>query len=105
MIRPEWRKQFYGRAWRRYRARLLEVRGAWCRDCGREIARYAQCSHTTHDPLTSSIRILCPSCHTRADAAHCRAVRRIRRAERTGQLWFWPPVEAPRAPVQEELFA
>ena len=87
MIRPAY-KSFYGRAWRRYRARLLEVRGAWCRDCGRAVSSYINLSHETHDPLTSSIRIRCAGCHARADAGHRAAVVRRRRAEACGQLWL-----------------
>lgn len=104
-IRAEWRSTYYGRDWRRYRARLLEIRGAWCRDCGRQIARYANLSHDTHNPETSGVTIRCAACHARHDAPHCRAVRRRNAAERAGQMWLWPPVEAPAIAVQGELFA
>jgi hypothetical protein len=98
------RARWYGRDWRRYRARLLELRGAWCRDCGRAIARYANLSHDTHDPATSSVTIRCAACHARHDARHSLGVRRRRAAERWGQLWLWPPVAPRRAYVQGELF-
>ncbi|HEV8500411.1 MAG TPA: hypothetical protein VGR63_02455 [Casimicrobiaceae bacterium] len=97
-IRPEYRA-FYGHAWRRFRARLLEVRGAVCRDCGRAIGRYANLSHETHDPLTSGIRIRCAGCHARADSAHRIAVIRRRRAGEAGQLWLWPEVEYAATPA------
>jgi hypothetical protein len=92
MIRPTYRA-FYGRAWRKYRARLLELRGAVCRDCGHAIAHYANLSHETHDPRTSSVRIRCCACHTRADAGHRAAVVRRRRAAACGQLWLSPALE------------
>jgi hypothetical protein len=98
MIRPEYRA-FYGPAWQKYRERLLEVRGAWCRDCGRAIAKYANLSHETHDPLNSSIRIRCVACHTRADAPHALAVRRRNRAKRTGQLWLSAALEHAATPA------
>jgi hypothetical protein len=113
MIRAEYRK-FYGREWKVYRARLLEVRGAWCRDCGRTIAKYANLSHDTHDPMTSSVTVRCPGCHTRRDSAQRCAVTRRRRAAQAGQLWLWAEVEfaatpawaIPRAALaQGELFA
>jgi hypothetical protein len=113
MIRPEYRA-FYGRAWRKYRERLLEVRGAWCRDCGRAIAKYANLSHDTHDPLTSDVTIRCAADHARHDAGHRLAVYRRSRAAQAGQLWLWAEVEfaatpawaIPRAALaQGELFA
>jgi RNase P subunit RPR2 len=103
LIRPEY-KRFYGREWRQYRARLLEVRGAWCRDCRRPIARYANLSHDTHNPETSEVTIRCAACHARHDSRHALAVRRRRAAERSGQLWLWPLEDAPPAAVQGELF-
>lgn len=98
MIRPEYRR-FYGRDWRRYRLRLLELRGAWCRDCGHAIARYANLSHETHDPLNSSVRIRCAACHARADARHRAAVVRRKRAAAAGQLWLMPEIEWAAAPA------
>jgi hypothetical protein len=98
MIRAEYRK-FYGRAWRRFRARLLEVRGAVCRDCGRAITRYVNLSHESHDPVGSSIRIRCAACHARADAPHRLAVVRRRRAAHAGQLWLWIEVEYAATPA------
>jgi RNase P subunit RPR2 len=97
-IRAEYRK-FYGPAWRRYRSRLLELRGAWCRDCGRAIAKYANLSHETHDPVNSSVRIRCAACHTRADAPHRAAVLRRRRAEASGQLWLLAEIEFAATPA------
>lgn len=98
MIRPAYRA-FYGRAWRKYRARLLEVRGEVCADCGIEPAAYINLSHTTHDPQNSSIKILCCSCHTRRDARHRLAVTRRRRAEACGQFWLMPELEYAATPA------
>ena len=100
-IRAEWRKTFYGPAWRRYRDALIAVRGAVCRDCGRAIARYVNVSHETHDPRTSSTRIRCAACHARADAPHRIAVIRRRRAEASGQLWLLPEIEFASVPAWE----
>jgi hypothetical protein len=103
-IRSEYR-EFYGKEWRAYRLRLLELRGAWCRDCGRAIARYANLSHDTHNPLTSSVIIRCPGCHTRADTGHRVAVIRRRRAIAAGQMWLWNEGEPEARAVQGDLFA
>ena len=100
-IRAEWRKTFYGREWRAYRRALIAVRGAVCRDCGRAIARYVNLCHETHDPRTSSIRVVCPGCHSRRDAGHRIAVIRRRRAEACGQLWLLPEIEFASVPVWE----
>jgi RNase P subunit RPR2 len=102
-IRAEYRR-FYGRDWRRYRVRLIEVRGAWCRDCRQPIAKYANLSHDTHDPETSGVTIRCAACHAHHDAPHSAAVRRRRASAACGQLWLWPPIELPRVAVQGELF-
>jgi hypothetical protein len=99
-IRAEYRALgFYGPAWRRYRMRLLELRGAWCRDCGRAIAKYANLCHETHNPVTSSVRIVCPGCHARRDAPHRAAVLRRRRAEASGQLWLLAEIEFAATPA------
>lgn len=103
-IRAEWRKVFYGREWQRYRVRLIEVRGSWCRDCRQPIAKYANLSHDTHDPATSGVTIRCAGCHAHRDAPHALAVRRRRAAERSGQLWLWPLDEPPRVAVQGLLW-
>jgi hypothetical protein len=100
MIRPSYRA-FYGREWRAYRLALIASRGAVCRDCGRVIARYVNLCHETHDPLTSSVRVVCPGCHSRRDAAHRLAVIRRRRARESGQLWLLPEIEYASVPAWE----
>jgi hypothetical protein len=97
-IRAEYRT-YYGPDWRRFRARLIETRGAWCRDCLRQIAKYINLCHETHDPVTSSIRIVCAACHARRDAPHRLAVRRRREAQRAGQGWLLPELEHAAAPA------
>jgi hypothetical protein len=100
MIRPSYR-EFYGRAWQRYRLALIASRGAVCRDCDQAIARYVNVSHETHDPRTSSTRIRCAACHARADAGHRIAVMRRRRALEAGQLWLLPEIEYASVPAWE----
>ena len=100
MIRPSYR-QFYGREWRAYREALIRARGARCRDCGRAIEKYVNVTHETHDPRTSSIRIRCAACHSRADAPHRLAVLRRRRARESGQLWLMPELEHAATPAWE----
>lgn len=92
-IRPEWRKRFYGPAWRTYRAELIRTRGNRCSVCGRTVTKYLNLAHTSHDPRTSSVALMCPADHNRYDAAHRYAVWRRNRAKRYGQLWLWPEVE------------
>lgn len=114
-IRAELR-QFYGRDWRAYRAELIRLRGSRCRICGSNVAKYLNLSHTTHDPRTSSVRLLCAACHCRMDAPHRLAVWRRRRARREGQLWLTEQLEYAPYPAwlvpagvfdgaQTELFA
>jgi hypothetical protein len=93
-IRAEYRALgLYGRAWRRFRLRLIGERGARCADCGRAGERYLNVSHDRHDPRTDLVTLRCPACHARYDARQAFAVRRRRRAERSGQLWLWIEVE------------
>lgn len=98
MIRPAYRK-FYASAWRKFRARLLEVRGAICRDCGREVTKYLNLSHDTHDPATSGVTFRCAKDHARHDARHRLAVQRRNRAARFGQLWLSPELEHAATPA------
>jgi hypothetical protein len=98
-IAPELRARFYGRDWRRYRARLIAIRGARCAACGRDTPRYLNAAHTTHDPVTSSIKLMCAGCHARHDAPRRIATVRRRRAARFGQLWLMPELEYAAAPA------
>ncbi|HTA46350.1 MAG TPA: hypothetical protein VK789_28100 [Bryobacteraceae bacterium] len=100
MIRASYR-QFYGPEWQRYRLALIASRGAVCRDCLCPIPRYVQLTHETHDPRTSSVRIRCAPCHSRADARHKIAVMRRRRARESGQLWLLPEIEYASVPAWE----
>jgi hypothetical protein len=115
LIRAEY-KTFYGRDWRRLRARLIELRGAACSKCKRPGARYLNLAHTAHDPRTSSVKLLCAACHARHDAPHRVAIARRRRARAAGQLWLWAEIEHASTPawripagalgaLQWELFA
>lgn len=91
-IRPEFRL-FYGPKWRAYRRDLILRRGPICSVCGREITRYLNLVHLTHDPLTSSVALMCAADHNRHDAAHRLAIWRRKRAKRYGQLWLLPEIE------------
>jgi hypothetical protein len=93
-IRREYRKRFYGPAWRAYRLALIERHGSRCSTCGRHVAKYLNLTHTSHDPRTSDVALKCPGCHTRFDATHAYAVRRRNQAKRVGQGWLWPEVAA-----------
>ena len=116
-IRPEWRKRFYGPAWRRARLVLIAIAQNHCSRCGRQLpSSRLSAAHITHDPRHSEVRILCFCCHNRHDAAHRLAIWRRNRAKRAGQLWLWPEVEwapfplwaVPRrliAAVQERMFS
>ena len=92
-IRPEWRKRWYGAAWRDYRRALIAQHGARCSACGRDVAPYFNLAHLTPDPRNSDVALMCICCHNRHDAAHRLAIWRRTRAKRYGQLWLWPEVE------------
>lgn len=92
-LRPELRP-FYGAQHRAYRAKLIELLGARCMNCGRVCERYLNLAHTQHDPKSPELVALwCPSCHARHDAPHRCAVTRRTRAKRVGQLWLLPEIE------------
>lgn len=112
-IRKELRR-YYGPEWRRFRARLIDLHGSRCSVCGRIVTRYLNLSHTSHDPRTSPVALMCPGCHNRHDAGHRLAVGRRNRSKRHFQAWLWPEVEAApfpawtqprRKPKQEGLFS
>lgn len=91
-IRPELRA-FYGTAWRRQRAEVIAILGAYCRACGREHPRI-NLAHTTHDPRDGAlVSLWCPSCHATKDAAQRYAMTRRTWARRSGQLWLLPEIE------------
>ena len=94
--------KFYGKAWRAYRATLIRVRGNRCSTCGRIVTKYLQACHTSHNPRTSSVALMCPACHRRHDAPFALGVARRNRAKRDHQGWLWPelaydPWAVPRA--------
>lgn len=91
-IRPELRK-YYGPAWRAYRRALIARDGSRCSRCGRIVAKYLNLCHTSHDPRTSSVALMCPGDHNRHDAGHRLAIQRRNRAKRYGQLWLWGEVQ------------
>ncbi len=91
-IRPELRK-FYGPEWRAYRAELIAIHGSVCSACGREVLVYLNLCHTSHDPRSSEVALMCAACHNRHDAGHRLAIWRRNRAKRFGQLWLWPEVQ------------
>ena len=91
-IRREYRK-FYGAVWRSYREALILAHGRNCSVCGREVLKYLNFAHVSHDPRSSEIRPMCGGCHNRHDAGHRRAIARRNRALAAGQLWLWADVE------------
>ena len=91
-IRRELRK-YYGPGWRAYRRALIEQHGSRCSLCFREVPKYLNLAHLTHDPRNSDVALLCFACHNRHDAAHRLAIWRRNKARRAGQLWLWPEVE------------
>jgi hypothetical protein len=106
---------FYGAEWRTYRSRLIELRGATCKHCGRDVPKWLNLAHETHNPRTSSTILLCATCHQRHDVRHRIAVTRRNHAREFGQLWLLPEIEWAAdppflvpyeifAPVQIELF-
>jgi hypothetical protein len=114
-IRPEWRKRFYGPAWREFRREMIRIRGNRCVACGRSVTTFLNLCHTSHDPRTSPVALMCPACHGRHDAPHSFAVRRRTRAKKVGQLWLLPEIEFAAVPawliprrviaeLQEKLF-
>ena len=94
-IRPEFRP-FYGAEWRLYRKRLIELRGTFCKHCRRDVPKWLNLAHETHDPRTSSTILLCPACHQRHDTAHRIFVTRRNHAREFGQLWLLPEIGAER---------
>lgn len=88
-IRPEWRRKFYGPAWRRFRARMIQAHGAICMNCGKHTPRYLALAHVSHDPRSSEVRLWCAGCHARNDRRQSFAMRRRNRAKRYGQGWLW----------------
>jgi len=93
-IRKEHR-EYYGRAHREFRLRLIEKAGGEiCSKCGIELAQGINLAHLDHDPRSESNRVLlCPSCHAAHDARHCLAIQRRRKAATRGQLWLTPEME------------
>src|SRR5579872_1595999 len=91
-IRPELRK-YYGAPWRAYRVTLIEQHGAHCSVCLREIPKYLNLCHLSHDPRSSAVALMCPADHNRHDAAHRLAIQRRNRARLAGQLWLLPEIE------------
>jgi 5-methylcytosine-specific restriction endonuclease McrA len=88
-IRREWRKKYYGKAWRAYRLALIEAHGTLCSVCRRRIERYLNLAHTSHDPRSSDVALMCPACHARHDKHQAYAVRRRNHATKYGQGWLW----------------
>jgi hypothetical protein len=112
-IRPELRK-FYGATWRKRRIVLIAALGNRCVRCGLAHPRI-NVAHTTHNPRSGLVALMCPSCHATMDSHQRWAMTRRSRAKRVGQWWLLPEIEwapyaawmRPRAVVkadQGELF-
>jgi hypothetical protein len=92
-IRPELR-HFYAGDWRRYRLAVIAAHGTKCSRCGRDVPKYLNFCHLSHDPR-NVVRIapMCASCHSRNDAKQRFAMTRRTWARRRGQLWLLPEIE------------
>ena len=98
-IRPEYRK-YYGARWRKIRAMMLEAAGNVCQMCHRP-HRLLNVAHLSPDPADrGSLTVLCPSCHSRRNAAQRLAMTRRTRARKRGQMWLSGELEVAPMPVR-----
>ncbi|MFN7996282.1 MAG: hypothetical protein U0Q18_21905 [Bryobacteraceae bacterium] len=98
-IRPEYRK-YYDARWRRFRLSMLEAAGNVCQMC-RKQHRLLNVAHLSPDPADrTSLTVLCPSCHSKSNAAQRVALSRRTRASKRGQLWLSAELEVAPVPVR-----
>lgn len=63
-----------GKRWKDLRNKVLEMRGARCQKCGKEILKRANMHHTTYEYIgrwhleISTVEVLCPPCHSSLSA-------------------------------------
>lgn len=96
-IRREFRK-YYGPEWQAFRRALISLNRT-CSRCGREVTKYLQVCHLSHDPRSAVVAVMCVSCHARNDAHQRWAQTRRTYAKRAGQLWLLPEIEFAASPA------
>ncbi|MGA2132599.1 MAG: hypothetical protein ABSH50_09925 [Bryobacteraceae bacterium] len=98
-IRAEYRK-YYDARWRKLRQAMLEAAGHVCQMCHRP-HRLLNVAHLSSDPADrTALTVLCPSCHSRHNAAQRLAMSRRTRARKRGQLWLTSELEVAPMPVR-----
>jgi 5-methylcytosine-specific restriction endonuclease McrA len=98
-IRAEYRK-YYDARWRKLRLEMLKAAGHVCQMCRRP-HRLLNVVHVSHDPADrASLTVLCPSCHSKFNAAQRLAIMRRTRAHKRGQLWLSTELEVAPMPVR-----
>jgi len=98
-IRAEYRK-YYDARWRKFRLSMLEAAGNVCQMCHHP-HRLLNVAHLSHDPADRvALTVLCPSCHSKHNAAQRVAMARRTRARKRGQLWLTDELEVAPMPVR-----
>ncbi len=98
-IRAEYRK-FYDARWRKFRLTMLEAAGNVCQMCHKP-HRLLNVAHLSSDPADHRfLAVLCPSCHSRRNAAQRVAMTRRTRASKRGQMWLSDELEVAPLPVR-----
>ena len=98
-IRPEFRK-YYDARWRKLRLTMLEAAGNVCQMCHRP-HRLLNVAHLSGDPANrAALTVLCPSCHSKRNAAQRMAMGRRTRANKRGQMWLSDELEVAPMPVR-----
>ena len=71
-----------------------------CQMCHRP-HRLLNVAHLSADPADrTTLTVLCPSCHSRRNAAHRNAITRRTRARKRGQMWLTDELEVAPTPVR-----
>ncbi|HTQ53125.1 MAG TPA: hypothetical protein VMI94_01625 [Bryobacteraceae bacterium] len=98
-IRAEYRK-YYDARWRKLRLAMLDAAGNVCQMCHRP-HRLLNVSHLSPDPADrTALTVLCPSCHSKRNAAQRLATTRRTRARKRGQMWLSSELEVAPMPVR-----
>ena len=98
-IRPEYRT-YYRADWRRLRLEMIERAGNVCESCRRP-HRMLNLTHLSEDPADRlRLAVLCPSCHSRLDAARRVAATRRTQSYRRGQMWLSKDLEFAALPAR-----
>jgi hypothetical protein len=98
-IRAEYRK-YYDARWRKLRLTMLEAAGHVWQMCHRP-HRLLNVAHLSPDPADrTALTVLCPSCHSKHNAAQRLAMTRRTRARKRGQMWLSSELEVAPTPVR-----